>query len=89
VADFKFARVLLLCKFYFAGKGGCLKWYTVEAKDSYVKASLVTSFILPLAKHRWHTAVSLLSASNLVVCGDRRGSVHLFRKGILSSFSSW
>jgi hypothetical protein len=41
-------------------------------------------FTLPVSKHRWLTTVSLLSYSmlhppSLALCGDRKGSLHLYR----------
>ena len=42
----------------------------------------LVSLILPMSKHRWLTTVSILSHprhSRLVLCGDRKGSLHLYR----------
>jgi len=35
-------------------------------------------FLLPYAKQRWVTAALLLASSDILVCGDRGGTVHSF-----------
>lgn len=53
------------------------------ATKSEITAEKMYQFELPLAKHRWHTAIAMLEVNSkcFVVCGDRRGSVMLFKEG--------
>ena len=64
------------------GPDGQLFWYNVSVAEAEFDVELVSVFTLPQAKHRWSTAVALLpDPSELLICGDRRGSVHLYVKG--------
>ena len=66
----------------FLGPNGQLFWYNVSGNKTELSIELVSKFSLPHSKHRWSTAVVLFPHStNLFICGDRRGSIHLFDKG--------
>jgi len=76
---------LLLLRFlilHVLGPNGQLRWYTVTSNKADISVEIVSEFILPTSKHRWSTAITLLpNAFGLFICGDRRGSVHLYSKG--------
>lgn len=53
-----------------------MEWDPLEAKE-------LASMSLPPSKHRWLTTVTVLPHSHShafsVLCGDRKGSIHLYR----------
>lgn len=53
-----------------------------EVQLDPLAALRLACFTLPISKHRWLTTVSVLpnpGPSSLVLCGDRKGSLHLYR----------
>lgn len=58
-------------------------WSVCEQGDEFTVSS-VASLSLPPSKHRWISAVTLLStvlksdSQTTILCGDRKGSVHVY-----------
>nr|CAB3267721.1 WD repeat-containing protein 6-like [Phallusia mammillata] len=63
---------------FVSGPSGQLNWYHVDTD-----VILVSKFVLPQAKHRWHMDALIVNSESQdhVICGDRRGSIHLFVNG--------
>ena len=41
--------------------------------------SAVSKYLLPLASQRWVSAASILEGFDVLVCGDRVGSIHVYK----------
>ena len=61
---------------FVSGQDGALKWFKMETNKS-LSVNEVAQFTLPKSKHRWHTTAIVLD-DDMVICGDRRGSIHLY-----------
>uniref|UniRef100_A0ABM5FJ65 tRNA (34-2'-O)-methyltransferase regulator WDR6 n=1 Tax=Pogona vitticeps TaxID=103695 RepID=A0ABM5FJ65_9SAUR len=67
------------CSLLVSGPAGALLWLEVScAPPRGVTVGIKRRFLLPLCKQRWHTCAALLPQGELLLCGDRRGSVMLF-----------
>ncbi|XP_071505459.1 tRNA (34-2'-O)-methyltransferase regulator WDR6-like [Diadema antillarum] len=60
-----------------SGMDGCLTWWKVSALASLAMIPHA-QFTLPPCRQRWATCAVVLD-DDRVVCGDRRGSVHLYK----------
>ncbi|XP_078489682.1 tRNA (34-2'-O)-methyltransferase regulator WDR6-like isoform X2 [Ciona intestinalis] len=63
---------------FLSGENGRLVWLRVTSEKQELVVTPHCEFILPPAKHRWH--VDVLIIHPYIVCGDRRGSLHLFHE---------
>ncbi|XP_072178012.1 tRNA (34-2'-O)-methyltransferase regulator WDR6-like [Diadema setosum] len=59
-----------------SGMDGCLTWWKVSASSSLAMIPHA-QFTLPPCRQRWATCAVVLDDDRMV-CGDRRGSVHLY-----------
>lgn len=63
-----------------SGPGGVVACLEISAaptgKAIFVKERC--RYLLPPSKQRWHTCSAFLPPGDFLICGDRRGSVHLF-----------
>ncbi|KAM9326731.1 tRNA (34-2'-O)-methyltransferase regulator WDR6 [Gastrophryne carolinensis] len=67
------------CHLFTSGPNGVMVWLEVISSSSYLKSiSEMCRFLLPPCKQRWHTSLAFVPKENLIVCGDRRGSLMLF-----------
>ncbi|KAL8212806.1 UNVERIFIED_CONTAM: hypothetical protein K2H54_058812 [Gekko kuhli] len=64
---------------FVSGSAGVLLWLEVFCcPPSAVTVVVKRCFLLPPCKHRWHTCTTFLPQGDLLLCGDRRGSLMLF-----------
>ncbi|XP_075039671.1 tRNA (34-2'-O)-methyltransferase regulator WDR6 [Mixophyes fleayi] len=67
------------CHLFSSGANGALVWLQVEcASGDLTSVTEKSLLILPPCKQRWHTSVAFLPKEDLIMCGDRRGSLMLF-----------
>ncbi|KAJ7406853.1 WD repeat-containing protein 6 [Willisornis vidua] len=70
-----------------SGPEGEMLWLDVAYRpDRAPWVRLMGRYLLPPCKQRWHTCAAFLPQGELLVCGDRRGSLLLFP---CSSNSAW
>ncbi|NWV31740.1 WDR6 protein, partial [Grantiella picta] len=70
-----------------SGPEGEMLWLDVTHRPGQAPwVKLMGRYLLPPCKQRWHTCAAFLPQEELLVCGDRRGSVLLFP---CSSSSGW
>ncbi|KAM9098590.1 WD repeat-containing protein 6 [Sarcophilus harrisii] len=76
-------RNALCCALFASGPEGVVLWLDVSLGPSgrLDKVEERRRYVLPLCKHRWHTCLTFLPQGDLLVCGDRRGSLLLFPCG--------
>jgi len=70
------------------GPDGQITWWNIRYNDGepLLEVTPVCLFVLPPSKQRWASAIEIFSngkeswttESVVVVCGDRKGSLHLF-----------
>ena len=64
------------------GPEGVIIWWRIFLRDGCIELSECGSFTLPYCRQRWATSVLLTNVYGInrpaVVCGDRRGSLHVF-----------
>ncbi|XP_027738031.1 WD repeat-containing protein 6 [Empidonax traillii] len=62
-----------------SGPEGEMLWLDVAHRPGQAPCvRLRGRYLLPPCKHRWHTCAAFLPQGELLVCGDRRGSLLLF-----------
>ncbi|XP_060127257.1 tRNA (34-2'-O)-methyltransferase regulator WDR6 isoform X2 [Zootoca vivipara] len=67
------------CSLFVSGAAGSLLWLEVSLGPPEGVAVVVKRcFRLPLCKQRWHTCAAFMPRGELLLCGDRRGSLMLF-----------
>ncbi|XP_068108782.1 tRNA (34-2'-O)-methyltransferase regulator WDR6 [Hyperolius riggenbachi] len=67
------------CNLFSSGPNGVMVWLEVTCSSDCVgSVSEKRRFILPTCKQRWHTSIAFIPEDNLIICGDRRGSLMLF-----------
>ncbi|XP_077781245.1 tRNA (34-2'-O)-methyltransferase regulator WDR6 isoform X3 [Podarcis muralis] len=67
------------CSLFVSGAAGSLLWLEVSLGPPEGVAVVVKQcFRLPLCKQRWHTCAAFTPQGELLLCGDRRGSLMLF-----------
>ncbi|XP_032927739.1 WD repeat-containing protein 6 [Catharus ustulatus] len=70
-----------------SGPDGEMLWLDVTHRPGQAPwVQLMGRYLLPPCKQRWHTCATFLPQEELLVCGDRRGSLLLFS---CSSSSGW
>ncbi|MEE6502266.1 hypothetical protein FKM82_004462 [Ascaphus truei] len=72
-----------VCSLFSSGHDGVMVWMEVTCVSGNIKS--VTErcrFSLPVCKQRWHTSIAFLPNEELIVCGDRRGSLMLFSTNV-------
>ncbi|NXU93342.1 WDR6 protein, partial [Xiphorhynchus elegans] len=70
-----------------SGPEGEMLWLDVAHRPGWAPwVRLMGRYLLPPCKQRWHTCAAFLPQGQLLVCGDRRGSLLLFP---CSSSSGW
>ncbi|NXF77020.1 WDR6 protein, partial [Sclerurus mexicanus] len=70
-----------------SGPEGEMLWLDVAYRPGRApRVRLMGRYLLPPCKQRWHTCAAFLPQGELLVCGDRRGSLLLFP---CSSSSGW
>ncbi|XP_074139331.1 tRNA (34-2'-O)-methyltransferase regulator WDR6 isoform X2 [Sminthopsis crassicaudata] len=76
-------RDALCCALFASGPEGVILWLDISLGPSgrLNKVEERWRYVLPLCKHRWHTCLTFLPQGDLLVCGDRRGSLLLFPCG--------
>ncbi|NWU63573.1 WDR6 protein, partial [Pterocles burchelli] len=63
-----------------SGPGGELLWLDVTHRPALAPGvRLMGRYLLPPCKQCWHTCAAFLPHGGLLLCGDRRGSLLLFR----------
>ncbi|KAM6062418.1 tRNA (34-2'-O)-methyltransferase regulator WDR6 [Chlamydotis macqueenii] len=63
-----------------SGPEGEMLWLDVAHRPGQApRVRLMGRYLLPPCKQRWHTCAAFLPQGGLLVCGDRRGSLLLFR----------
>ncbi|XP_053154875.1 WD repeat-containing protein 6 isoform X2 [Hemicordylus capensis] len=68
-----------VCSLFASGPAGVLLWLQVSfCPLEEVTVAAQQCFLLPLCKQRWHTCATFLPQGELLLCGDRRGSLMLF-----------
>nr|XP_039269518.1 WD repeat-containing protein 6-like [Styela clava] len=69
---------------FISGPDGEFICSEVSIKNAFIIYDRKHVWVLPIAKHRWHMGVAMTNYSGkiFVVCGDRRGSLHLFKEDI-------
>ncbi|XP_071406469.1 tRNA (34-2'-O)-methyltransferase regulator WDR6 [Pithys albifrons albifrons] len=73
--------------FLVSGPEGEMLWLDVVHRPGRAPwVRLMGRYLLPPCKQRWHTCAAFLPQGELLVCGDRRGSLLLFP---CSSNSAW
>ncbi|XP_063797201.1 tRNA (34-2'-O)-methyltransferase regulator WDR6 [Pseudophryne corroboree] len=77
------------CNLFSSGANGVIVWLQVKcASGNFISVTEQCRFILPACKHRWHTSIAFLPKEDLMVCGDRRGSLMLFPKKVAGAHVS-
>ncbi|XP_018431582.1 PREDICTED: WD repeat-containing protein 6 [Nanorana parkeri] len=67
------------CHLFSSGPNGVTVWLEVTCVSGHVKSiSEKCRFSMPACKQRWHTSIAFVPTENVIVCGDRRGSLMLF-----------
>nr|XP_003217908.1 PREDICTED: WD repeat-containing protein 6 [Anolis carolinensis]XP_008103645.1 PREDICTED: WD repeat-containing protein 6 [Anolis carolinensis]XP_008103646.1 PREDICTED: WD repeat-containing protein 6 [Anolis carolinensis]XP_008103647.1 PREDICTED: WD repeat-containing protein 6 [Anolis carolinensis] len=67
------------CSLCVSGPAGAMLWLEVSCHPhDEVTVVVKQCFLLPLCKQRWHTCATFLPHGELLLCGDRRGSVMVF-----------
>uniref|UniRef100_UPI00398EC101 tRNA (34-2'-O)-methyltransferase regulator WDR6-like isoform X2 n=1 Tax=Pristiophorus japonicus TaxID=55135 RepID=UPI00398EC101 len=67
------------CGLFSSGADGVMVWREVSCVAGRpLSVAEKCRYLLPLCRHRWHTSVAFLAGGQLLVCGDRRGSVLLY-----------
>ncbi|XP_070541376.1 tRNA (34-2'-O)-methyltransferase regulator WDR6-like [Ptychodera flava] len=77
-------KVLSLCwasnqDIFTSGPDGMVTWWKVQLSSQQLKVNKLQCYLLPYARQRWVTAVSILDSNKGLVIGDRRGTVHLYQ----------
>ncbi|XP_029457114.1 WD repeat-containing protein 6 [Rhinatrema bivittatum] len=68
-----------LCNLFSSGPDGILIWLEISCSSGQIKfIAQKCQFCLPLCKQRWHTSLAFLPKEELIVVGDRRGSLLLY-----------
>ncbi|KAJ1111028.1 hypothetical protein NDU88_008366 [Pleurodeles waltl] len=72
-----------------SGSSGVMLWLEVPCSFGLLgEVRERGRYCLPLCKHRWHTSVAFVPKEDLIVCGDRRGSLLLYKVGEQASCQS-
>ncbi|XP_072276700.1 tRNA (34-2'-O)-methyltransferase regulator WDR6 [Pyxicephalus adspersus] len=67
------------CHLFVSGPKGVMDWLEVICVSGQIKSiSEKCYFNLPACNNRWHTSITFVPTDNVIVCGDRRGSLMLF-----------
>ncbi|XP_078668527.1 tRNA (34-2'-O)-methyltransferase regulator WDR6-like [Branchiostoma floridae x Branchiostoma belcheri] len=61
-------------------EGEVIWWTTYTGTEAGIAVQKTATFQLPYSRQRWLTCALLSQADSTVVCGDRRGSLHCYRK---------
>ena len=54
-------------------------WNVTQESGGTITLSAMRSFTLPAGKQRWVAAGCILQEEDLLICGDRGGSVHVYQ----------
>ena len=54
-------------------------WNVTQESGGTITLSAMRSFTLPAGKQRWVAAGCILQEEDLLICGDRGGSVHIYQ----------
>ncbi|XP_040214861.1 WD repeat-containing protein 6 [Rana temporaria] len=66
------------CHLFISGPNGVMNWLEVAFISGKIHSiSEKGCFNLPTCKQRWHTSIAFVPTENVIVCGDRRGSLML------------
>ncbi|CAH1258397.1 WDR6 [Branchiostoma lanceolatum] len=61
-------------------EGEVIWWTTHTAAEAAITVQKTATFQLPYSRQRWLTCALLSPKDSTLVCGDRRGSLHCYRK---------
>ncbi|KAI8479652.1 WD repeat-containing protein 6, partial [Branchiostoma belcheri] len=61
-------------------EGEVIWWTTYTGTEAGIAVQKTATFQLPYSRQRWLTCALLSQVDSTVVCGDRRGSLHCYRK---------
>ncbi|XP_035672898.1 WD repeat-containing protein 6-like isoform X1 [Branchiostoma floridae] len=61
-------------------KGEVIWWTTQTGEEAGIAVQKTATFELPYSRQRWLTCALLSQKDSTLVCGDRRGSLHCYRK---------
>ncbi|XP_066278123.1 tRNA (34-2'-O)-methyltransferase regulator WDR6-like isoform X2 [Branchiostoma lanceolatum] len=61
-------------------EGEVIWWTTHTAAEAAITVQKTATFQLPYSRQRWLTCALLSQKDSTLVCGDRRGSLHCYRK---------
>ncbi|XP_030062140.1 tRNA (34-2'-O)-methyltransferase regulator WDR6 [Microcaecilia unicolor] len=68
-----------LCNLFSSGPDGIMVWLEIFCSSGQIKCiTQKRHYCLPLCKQRWHTSIVFLPKEELIVVGDRRGSLLLY-----------
>nr|XP_033781977.1 WD repeat-containing protein 6 [Geotrypetes seraphini] len=68
-----------LCNLFSSGPDGLMVWLEIFCSSGQIKCiAQKCRYYLPLCKQRWHTSVAFLPTKELIMVGDRRGSLLLY-----------
>ncbi|XP_053576770.1 WD repeat-containing protein 6 [Bombina bombina] len=77
------------CNLFSSGPDGIMVWTEVTCDSEGIMSGIERGrFSLPVCKHRWHTSIAFVPNQDLIVCGDRRGSLLLYPTNVTSENSS-
>ncbi|XP_071828447.1 tRNA (34-2'-O)-methyltransferase regulator WDR6-like isoform X2 [Apostichopus japonicus] len=82
------SKVLSLCwgsgeDIFSSGPEGAVIWWKVaQNENGKFDLTKICDYILCHSRHRWLTSVTILPDDVGFVCGDKRGSVFLYRNGV-------
>lgn len=78
-----------LFSLFSSGPSGVMVWLEVPCSFGLLGEMRERArYCLPLCKQRWHTCVAFIPKEDLIVCGDRRGSLLLYKAGEQTSCQS-